>query len=454
MSERRTYVSYTDVLGAQEMFLRTAGETSFAHFWDDNPSLSIEDKNRFRALCCLALTCIAQRGDFESVRELEAEQETLELRPNERCSLGELEEVVALLTRRRILMEANGRRKIALPILQEWLARTAQHTLVPKWKEYVSSLSEDEANVGSYGSIAAVAYAEGTFPISEDDLITVSQPLVYNGKQKDPTEIKSWLRQFDDDIRIEVAFALLQRLSEHGYISQGAYSLSIGIVEEAVREQRRNLGGGAWKEMRGKKDNLCISYVDSELNSGATLARELSKRLRPGKAAGWKNIDAWLQRQVENDGLLLFVDDFVGSGETLSKGLTKVINDDVIGPLIKPFIDEGRVVVNVMYSFAAAAERLAEAHPGIGWYVGHAFEPGVEALNEDAAIFADENELKFAKDMLLQLGRDLVRSHPLGWNDVAGLVVFYNTIPNNTLPIFWSSGEVGGRRWKPLFPRA
>lgn len=456
MSERRTYVSYTDFIGAQEGYLDSAGETSFAHFWDDNPSLSVDEKERNRALCCLALTCISQRGDFASAQELEEEQGTLELRTGERCSIGELEEVVALLTRRRILVDVDGRRMVALPILQAWLARNAQHILIPKWKAYIGGAAETETerDGGSYSDIAARAYADSVFPIAEDDLITVAQPLVFNGKQKDPTEIKAWLRQFDDDIRIEVAFALLERLSEQGYVSQGAYGFSLGRVEEAVREQRRNLGNGIWQEMRGKKDNLCISYVDSELKSGATVARELGKRLRPGKVASWRNIDAWLQRQVDNDGMLLFVDDFAGSGETLAKGLAKVLDDAIVGPLIRPFVEEGRVFVNVMYSFAAASERLTEGYPEIGWFFGNTFDAAVEALNEDAGIFVDDSERRFARDMLLQMGRDLVRNHPFGWNDIGGLVVFYNTIPNNTLPIFWSSGEVGGRRWKPLFPRA
>ena len=33
-------------------------------------------------------------------------------------------------------------------------------------------------------------------------------------------------------------------------------------------------------------------------------------------------------------------------------------------------------------------------------------------------------------------------------------MAFHNTVPNNTLPIFWSSGSVNNRQWTPLLPRA
>ena len=80
------------------------------------------------------------------------------------------------------------------------------------------------------------------------------------------------------------------------------------------------------------------------------------------------------------------------------------------------------------------------------------FGDEVKATSEDASIF-EEDELPFVHDMLLQIGRQLVSQNPLGFGDLGALVAFHNTIPNNTLPIFWSSGTVNGTPWIPLLPR-
>ena len=82
------------------------------------------------------------------------------------------------------------------------------------------------------------------------------------------------------------------------------------------------------------------------------------------------------------------------------------------------------------------------------------FSDEVRALDPDSGIFVDEGTRKFATDMLLQLGRELLPQMPMGFGDMAALVAFHNTVPNNTLPIFWSNGSVNGRPWRPLLPRA
>ena len=64
-----------------------------------------------------------------------------------------------------------------------------------------------------------------------------------------------------------------------------------------------------------------------------------------------------------------------------------------------------------------------------------------------------EGERKFAEDVMLQIGQQLVPQNPLGFGNMGTLVSFHNTIPNNTLPVFWSTGKANGREWNPLFPR-
>ena len=107
-----------------------------------------------------------------------------------------------------------------------------------------------------------------------------------------------------------------------------------------------------------------------------------------------------------------------------------------------------------MFAFPEAAEHVRRECAGIHVVAATVLGDDLRACSLDAAIFDDEDSLRFARQVLLQLGRDLYPAAPLGFGDMGTLVAFHNACPNNTLPIFWSSGVVRERNWKPIFPRA
>jgi hypothetical protein len=326
--------------------------------------------------------------------------------------------------------------------------------ILPTWREFVRR-NADAVEV-ALNPTPAITVRTEHFPVAEDELLAVSQRLVYCGKQKDVAEVKQWLRQFDDDSRIEVAFLLLKRLAEQGYMSEGARGRTLTVLEEALQHRRTSIGSQAWKMVRGRKDNLCITFVDSETKSGASTARELAKRVRPGKVADGDSIDGWLRSHSEDDPLLLIVDDFAGTGTTLEKGLRRLLSvlSVLSKSLAKDFIRQGRISCYCQFAFPEALDRLRAAYPELDIYAAHVFGDEVRSLDPQASVFTTNDERVYARDILLQIGRGLTPQSPLGWQDMGALVVFHNTIPNNTLPIFWSDGKVNDRLWKPLFPRA
>src|SRR5690606_7671884 len=150
--------------------------------------------------------------------------------------------------------------------------------------------------------------------------------------QKDVSELRVWLRQFDDDVRIAIAFQLLKRLAEKGFVTEGARLHAIDTLMELLHAARHN-GGGAWRIVAGKRENLCIAYADSELKSGATLARDLVKRLRPGKSGSLASVAEWMGNRLDTDAMLVVVDDFAGTGRTLTAGLEalqRVASSDIV----------------------------------------------------------------------------------------------------------------------------
>jgi len=456
LAERRTYISDADLVSEHNALSETLGQTNFAHLWEDNQILDKDENLRFAAENCLILCCITTSGPFSSPEEVWEQQDTLNLTSTERFSIREVSMVVERLRARRVITDpqSDSRLRIQLPIFADWLSNNAELNLLPIWRQFAATRM---ARPQGHQEIAPahIVVSDLPFPISEDQLLPLSQRLVFCGKQKDVAEIRVWLRQFDDDNRIEIAFLLLKRLTEKGYISDGAREYSISKLVDAVNARRLEIGSGKWNVMRGRKDNLCISYVDSELKSGASLARELMKQMNPGKAGDAKEVSNWLKSRLDSDPLLVLVDDFSGTGSTISKGIRnwKAELRDSAAALEK-LLSQGRVMLAVLYAFGGALDELHKLDSRIRIFCANTLGPEVLAFDPDANIFESSDEIRFAHEVMMQIGRELTPQNPLGYGDQAGLVVFHNTVPNNTLPIFWSNGRVNELSWKPLFSRA
>jgi hypothetical protein len=450
--ERRTFISESDVQIARQSLISTLGLTNFAHLWEDNPELDPVAKNSEAAANCLVLTCIAAAGgQYLAAEDLWEGQARLRLPAADQLPLTGVREACQRLKDRHILtgIQTDGSTAISLPIFRDWLAGNAELQLLPRWRDYRASCVEKE----EFDDVISRPVADTLpLPVAEDDLLAVSQRLVYCGRQKDAAEVRRWLRQFDDDNRIELAFQLLRRLAEKGYLTDGARSLALRKVEEMVLAKRRRCAQ-PWTIVKSRRDNLCITYVDSETKSGAATARDLAKLLQPGKCAPAQDLGAWLKSHLNSDPLVIVVDDFSGTGRTLSTGL-----EDFMARMdraaVNQYLSEGRIACFVLFAFPEALSRMRAVHAGLEVMAAEVLGDEVRALSEHAGIFADESEMKFCKDMLLQVGRELTPQNPLGFGDMGALVVFHSSVPNNTLPIFWSNGTVNDRPWHPLFPRA
>jgi hypothetical protein len=450
LQERRTFVGESDVIAVADSLIRVLGPTNFAHFWEDNPELDAEARTRQAAENCLVLTCLASlHGAYDTIEELCEAQNKIRIPGGEQISITAFREVVDRLRRRGVLVPAGeaGGSRVEPPIFRDWLNDYAEILLLRQWREFCV---RPVVRVDVPSRIEAVELS--AFPIPEDELLAVSQRLVYCGKQKDVAEVRAWLRQFDDDTRIEIAFLLLKRMAGKGYVPEGERVHAMQRVSEALQA-----GAGkpiVWRIVRGKQENLCVSYVDSETKSGASTAREVAKLLRPSKCAAISEIGGWLQAHLEQDALLLIVDDFAGTGGTLVKGLEHFCQKRIDEAAFRKFCDTGRVHLVLLFGFPEAINALRERFPKIKVTAMRVFGDEVRALDSDAGIFSNEGERKFAQDVLRQIGQQLTPQFPLGHGHLGSLVLFHNTVPNNTLPIFWCNGAVNDRPWLPLFPRA
>jgi len=455
LQEHRTFIDDNDTEAVRFQLLRALGPTNFAHFWEDNPLLNPEERQKAAAENCVALACISTLGGrFEDQDELLEAQDALSLSAALTASDLEIRGACDRLIARGILSPSQDRTKyyVGLKIFRDWLSENAVSKLVPIWTAYKETQRAIERAEPLRAEVQEIVLDSPGFVISEDDILAVSQRLVYCGRQKDVAELRSWLRQFDDEARIEIAFLLLKRLAEKGFINEGAKSLALGTLGDIIKARRTVIGAKAFKAIRGRLDNLCLSYVDSDLKSGATAARDLKNMLRPGKSGPTAEISTWMRTHLENDPMVVVVDDFAGSGETLAKGMES-FRRQIDRKLWAKYSGEGRISVAVMFAFPEAIELVQARCPGVHVVAATILGEEVRALADEANIFESEEDHRFAKDVLLQIGRELYPSAPLGFGDLGALVAFHNTIPNNTLPIFWSNGRAGDREWRPIFPR-
>ena len=450
--EQRTFVGTSDFDYVRRSVVHELGPTNFAHFWEDVPVLDPSEKKQRVAENCLFLASVATLGygGYESLEVLIEAQDLLGLEPHEQIPTQALREIEAELLRRDVLIKQPGSddTEIALPVFSDWLLDNGERDLLPIWRSY---RQEQATKVGFEHSTFEVVDSS-SFPVDEDDLLPVSQQLIYLGQQKDVAEVRRWLRQFDDESRIEVAFLLLKRLAEKGFVTHGATVNGLAKMEESLEARRRDIGKGAWRSrFRRRLDNLYLGHVDSETKSGAATVRELAKRMNPGKCASIDGMGTWARAHLEDDPMLVVVDDFAGTGNTILKGLNRLWSEDEA--LFTHLSNEGRIVISLNTAFPEAITNVRQQYPKVKVLPITTFDSELKALSPEAKIFGNDAELAFAKDVMLQIGRQLLPQNPLGFGNMGALISFHNTIPNNTLPIFWCSGEVNGRDWNPLLPR-
>ena len=132
--DSRTYVGEGEVQEARAMLVRTLGDSSFAHFWSDNPVLDPEDHARFAAENALVLTCLARVGgnvsDTDALVEI---QQDLELQPIEQLSDKRFRITVERLRLRGVLNadSVTGALSLGLPFFKDWLTERAELSLLP-----------------------------------------------------------------------------------------------------------------------------------------------------------------------------------------------------------------------------------------------------------------------------------------------------------------------------------
>ena len=464
----RTHVSKADVDSLIEVWLRSRLiEENFSHFWEDEPALEPDTRRRHQAESALAIACVsALGGRYSEVREAVEAQERFELDDHQILSVPDMQTVLARLHGRGVLKTADGAGQaresgtFALDVFRDWLAVSGTELkLVERWRRLRDERGRGAAPTGATLRRSGPHRQETPqgwgLPVSDRDVRDVSRAL--RGTDVTAESLKEWLRQFNDDARVLVAWKLVKRLAEKGYMGSGHQLDLAKNVSEAMSERRRAISGkanGVWRlspGRRAKYTDLCMVWLDDGAAGPARLLQEqMPAGLMTSNAA---RVARWIEDnrdRRQSDPILALVDDFAGTGRTLLGGLNRLAKR--AGSEFDRLVGEGRVVCCVLAAFAEAEQAVRGVHPDIRVVAGRDLSSELRAFHPGAQIFESAEEVVYAKRVINAIGQEIIPSMPLGYDGMEGLVALGNRCPNNSLPIFWSDGT-DRRPWIPLFAR-
>jgi hypothetical protein len=139
---------------------------------------------------------------------------------------------------------------------------------------------------------------------------------------------------------------------------------------------------------------------------------------------------------------IIFVDDFIGSGNQANIFLKEKINfEDLKSKGIEKFYFVSLIGFDEGIKFI-------EKNNDIKVIVAEKLDEKDKVFSDKSTIFSAE-EKEEARQIFEKYGKKLCKDFPLGYNNFGALISFYYKTPNHTLPIFWSDA----RKWIPIFKR-
>ena len=159
--------------------------------------------------------------------------------------------------------------------------------------------------------------------------------------------------------------------------------------------------------------------------------------------------------------VVLFCDDFAGTGQQILSQLVRTLrNDKVLRGLCENRYRVGKpVILGVVLAvgFAGALTKIRTSAPSwlpVFVHAGERLEESDRAFSQTSKVFPEPELRAWAKTLVVdEVGASLSTRWPGGFGDLQALVVTAENAPNDTLPAVWMSGAVHGLPWKALFER-
>lgn len=279
-------------------------------------------------------------------------------------------------------------------------------------------------------------YRELKSQIGEENLLekTLFFPVTKNNRRTSSNEVYINFTYANDISKycclndVSVFLEEQKQLRDLYYKEKEKSSEEITTLKKQIKEYETIINGE-------KYDDKVIRTVKKRLDKNKKRLDSLRGKLNEIKSYDLFNV-------IEN---LVFIDDMVGTGETMKKFLNKML----INKIPKQIAEKINIYLISLEACGTGLDLLKEYSETqcIKFNVIHS-NKHIRAFTPD--YIYTEQESNQMRSKIFAFEKDVLKSsHPLGYSETEALMAFYHNTPNNTLSSFWYNEN----NWNGVFPR-
>jgi hypothetical protein len=409
------------------------GATDFSHFWKDGikeKEAKEEEISINRRKVLLALGQLIKQDVKTS------KQTVLDKSMANGLNTLEAEKTLEEFVQRKIIKVNAGEYRFVVKFFGDWLVSNGLNKII-------TTFNEEQA-------IILRRQYENDLKITSQELNKLSQSWSsYKGEKITNENIRTWLEQFADLEEQRLMFNIIENVKFYKPLEiRDKMEELFGEVRKEIARSNKIVYKSVGKQ---KRDDILVSYLDKNpVKSGAEYAKIFveTNNIYKDNSTNPDRIESKLN-ELKNINALVFIDDFIGSGNSIKENLEPILAGN------KEYFLENKIniIIGVITGFEAAKNKIHKYAKQTGLSVKvillDPLNKSDKCFDNNSLIFPKHIERQKAESICKKIGATLEKRHPLGFSDCQSRVVFPTTCPNNSLPILWKETST----WKPLFKR-